>query len=86
VPGYRIERVHAGMRSAISTDAAAGPGAGGRRPLVPDRMRPIRGRSGARSAGRRPEPGNVGLRRSGCCPFRRVPQRRLGPEPTWGTC
>lgn len=44
------------------------------------------GRSGARSAGRRPEPGNVGLRRSGCCPFRRVPQRRLGPEPTWGTC
>ena len=25
--------------------------------LVPDRMRPVRGRSGARSAGRRPEPG-----------------------------
>ena len=42
------------------------------------------GDQGPRSAGRRPEPGNVGLRRSGCCPFRRVPQRRLGPEPTWG--
>ncbi len=47
-------------------------------PLVPDRMRPIRGRSGARSAGRRPEPGNVGLRRSGCCPFRACRSVGLG--------
>jgi hypothetical protein len=35
VPGYRIERVHAGMRSAISTDAAAGPGTGSRRAAGP---------------------------------------------------
>jgi hypothetical protein len=53
VPGYRIERVHSGMRSAIGTDAAADQGQAADGPLVPDRMRPIRGRSGARSAGRR---------------------------------
>ena len=86
VPGYRMERVHSGMGSAISTDAAADQGQAAGGLLVPDRMRPVRGRSGARSSGRCPEPGNAGLRRSGCCPFRRVPQRRLGPEPAWGTC
>ena len=90
VPGYRIERVHSGMRSAISADAAAGPGTGSRRAAGPRPDAADQGGSGGdrghvrqvgvRSQGMSVSDGQAAVH-SGAC--RSV---RLAPEPAWGTC